>query len=82
VHAAGEEIVQASVAAGGVLSGEHGIGMEKRDLMPLMFAPADLAAQAALRASFDTTGLANPAKVLPSPAACGDAHEVPEGLWV
>ena len=82
VHAAGEEIVKASVAAGGVLSGEHGIGMEKRDLMPLMFAPADLAAQAALRAAFDTTGLANPTKVLPSPAACGDAHEVPEGLWV
>jgi glycolate oxidase len=50
--------------------------------MPLMFAPADLAAQAALRAAFDTTGLANPTKVLPSPAACGDAHEVPEGLWV
>ena len=82
VHAAGEEIVRASVAAGGVLSGEHGIGMEKRDLMPLMFGPADLAAQAALRAAFDTTGLANPTKVLPSPAACGDAHEVPEGLWV
>jgi glycolate oxidase len=82
VHAAGEEIVRASVAAGGVLSGEHGIGMEKRDLMPLMFGPADLAAQAALRAAFDTTGLANPTKVLPSPAACGDAHDVPEGLWV
>ena len=82
VHAAGEEIVRASVAAGGVLSGEHGIGMEKRDLMPLMFGPADLAAQAALRAAFDTTGLANPTKVLPSPAACGDAHEVPDGLWV
>jgi glycolate oxidase len=82
VHAAGEEIVRASVAAGGVLSGEHGIGMEKRDLMPLMFGPADLVAQAALRAAFDTTGLANPTKVLPSPAACGDAHEVPEGLWV
>ncbi len=82
VHAAGEEIVKASVAAGGVLSGEHGIGLEKRDLMPLMFAPADLAAQAALRAAFDTTGLANPTKVLPSPSSCGDAHEVPEGLWV
>jgi glycolate oxidase len=82
VHAAGEEIVEASVAAGGVLSGEHGIGLEKRDLMPLMFAPADLAAQAALRAAFDTTGLANPTKVLPSPSSCGDAHEVPDGLWV
>ena len=37
VHHAGEEIVRASVAAGGVLSGEHGIGLEKRDYMPLMF---------------------------------------------
>jgi glycolate oxidase len=82
VHAAGDEIVRVSVAAGGVLSGEHGIGLEKRDLMPLMFAPADLAAQAALRAAFDTTGLANPTKVLPSAASCGDSHEIPEGAWI
>ncbi len=82
VHAAGEEIVRASVAAGGVLSGEHGIGLEKRDLMPMMFAPADLAAQAAMRRAFDPSGLANPFKVLPSPAACGDAQHVPEGAWV
>jgi glycolate oxidase len=82
VHAAGEEIVRASVAAGGVLSGEHGIGLEKRDLMPMMFAPADLAAQAAMRRAFDPLGLANPFKVLPSPAACGDAQHVPEGAWV
>ena len=82
VHAAGEEIVRVSVAAGGVLSGEHGIGLEKRDLMPLMFGAADLAAQAALRAAFDTTGLANPTKVLPSPSSCGDAHDVPEGVWI
>ena len=47
VEAAGTEIVEASVAAGGVLSGEHGIGLEKRDLMPLMFSAVDLAAQAA-----------------------------------
>jgi glycolate oxidase len=82
VHAAGEEIVRVSVAAGGVLSGEHGIGLEKRDYMPLMFAPPDLAAQASMRAAFDPTGLANPTKVLPSPAGCGDVHEVPEGAWV
>lgn len=82
VHAAGEEIVRVSVEAGGVLSGEHGIGLEKRDLMPLMFNPDDLAAQAALRNAFDTTGLANPTKVLPSPASCGDAHSVPEGAWI
>jgi glycolate oxidase len=82
VHAAGDEIVRVSVEAGGVLSGEHGIGLEKRDLMPLMFGPADLAAQAALRAAFDTTGLANPTKVLPSPASCGDSHQVPDGAWI
>ena len=82
VHAAGEEIVRASVEAGGVLSGEHGIGLEKRDFMPLMFGPADLAAQAAMRRAFDGSGLANPFKVLPSPAACGDVQHVPDGAWV
>jgi glycolate oxidase len=82
VHRAGEEIVRASVAAGGVLSGEHGIGLEKRDLMPLMFGAVDLAAQAALRDAFDPAGLANPHKVLPSPAGCGDVHLVPEGAWI
>ena len=85
VHAAGEEIVRVSVAAGGVLSGEHGIGLEKRDLMPLMFSAVDLAAQAALRAAFDPRGLANPGKVLPSPAGCGDvqvAKAVAEGAWI
>lgn len=82
VHAAGEEIVRASVAAGGVLSGEHGIGLEKRDFMPLMFGPADLAAQAAMRRAFDPAGIANPFKVLPTAAACGDVQHVPEGAWV
>jgi glycolate oxidase len=85
VHAAGDEIVRVSVEAGGVLSGEHGIGLEKRDLMPLMFSPVDLAAQAALRDAFDPHGLANPGKVLPSPAGCGDLHvakAVAEGAWI
>jgi glycolate oxidase len=82
VHAAGEEIVRASIAAGGVLSGEHGIGIEKRDFMPLMFSEDDLAAQMALRNAFDPSGLANPGKVIPSPAACGDVHAVPDGVWI
>jgi glycolate dehydrogenase FAD-linked subunit len=85
VEAAGEEIVRVSVEAGGVLSGEHGIGLEKRDLMPLMFSAVDLAAQAALRDAFDPRGLANPGKVLPSPAGCGDlqvAKAVAEGAWI
>ena len=82
VLAAGDEIVAVSVAAGGVLSGEHGIGLEKRHMMPLMFAPADLDAQAALRAAFDPEGLSNPGKVLPSPARCADIQSVPAGAWV
>jgi len=82
VHAAGEEIVRVSVAAGGVLSGEHGIGLEKRDFMPLMFSATDLEAQARLRRSFDTTGLANPNKVLLTSASCGDMQHVPEGAWI
>ena len=82
VAAAGKEIVTVSVEAGGVLSGEHGIGLEKRDLMPLMFSTEDLAAQDALRRAFDPRLLANPDKVLPSPAGCGDIHQVPDGAWV
>jgi glycolate oxidase len=82
VQAAGEEIVRVSVEAGGVLSGEHGIGLEKRDLMPLMFSAVDLEAQARLRAAFDPRELANPGKVLPSPARCGDIVAVPQGAWI
>jgi len=86
VHVAGEEIVRASVAAGGVLTGEHGIGLEKRDLMPLMFSAVDLAAQEALRQAFDPRRLANPGKVLPSPATCAEVARVPaaaaEQTWI
>jgi glycolate oxidase len=82
VHAAGREIVKASVDAGGVLSGEHGIGLEKRDLMPLMFSETDLSAQADLRRAFDPQLISNPDKVLPNPATCGEIHSAPEGAWI
>jgi glycolate oxidase len=82
VHKAGDEIVRVSVAAGGVLSGEHGIGLEKRDLMPLLFTPADLDHQGRLRAAFDPDGVANPHKVLPEGSRCGDVQHVPEGAWI
>ncbi len=82
VHAAGEEIVRASVAAGGVLSGEHGIGLEKRDFMALMFTPTDLETQGWMRAAFDPAGRANPTKVLPTGSSCGDLQHVPEGAWI
>jgi len=82
VHAAGEEIVLASIEAGGVLSGEHGIGIEKRDLMSRMFSADDLDAQARVHEVFDPDGAANPGKVLPSGSRCGELRQVPEGLWV
>jgi glycolate oxidase len=86
VRAAGEEIIRACVAVGGVLSGEHGIGLEKRDYMPLTFTAVDLDAQACARAAFDPTGRLNPAKVLPAGSRCGelvlDAGGLPEGTWL
>jgi glycolate oxidase len=72
VHAAGTQILETCIAAGGVLSGEHGVGLEKRDLMPLMFTPEDLDAQAFLRDAFDPDGAANPGKVLPRGSRCGE----------
>jgi glycolate oxidase len=82
VLAAGEEIITACVAAGGVLSGEHGIGLEKRDYMGLIFGPDDLDAQARLREVFDPAGTCNPHKVLPAGSRCGDLQQVPEGAWI
>jgi glycolate oxidase len=82
VMAAGTEILEACVAAGGVLSGEHGIGLEKRDYMHLVFTPDDLDAQGRLRAAFDPDGMCNPLKVLPGGAGCGDVQQVPAGAWI
>jgi glycolate oxidase len=82
VMAAGAEIMKACIAAGGVLSGEHGIGLEKRDYMPLIFEPADLDAQARLREVFDPAGVCNPFKVLPAGSRCGDLQQVPDGAWI
>ena len=82
VLAAGAEIIEACVAAGGVLSGEHGIGLEKRDYMPMIFSEDDLDAQARLRDVFDPTHACNPLKVLPGGSRCGDLQSVPEGAWI
>jgi glycolate oxidase len=82
VHAAGEEIVRVSLAAGGVLSGEHGIGLEKRDFMTWQFDAPSLLAQDAVRLAFDPLSRANPDKVLPRGSRCGDHHDLPPGAWV
>ena len=82
VRAAGDAILDACIAAGGVLSGEHGIGLEKRDRMPLLYSPDDLDAQARLRDAFDPDGAANPGKILPEGSRCGEIGRVPDGTWV
>jgi len=82
VTQAGKEILEVCVAAGGMLTGEHGVGLEKRDYMHLVFSEQDLRAQAWLRDSFDPGGWCNPAKVLPGGARCGDLRSVPPGAWV
>jgi glycolate oxidase len=82
VLAAGAEMIAACVAVGGVLSGEHGIGLEKRDHMGLIFSDADLDAQRRLRLAFDPDQLCNPHKVLPSGSRCGDLQSVPAGAWI
>ena len=69
VIAAGEEILAACVAAGGTLSGEHGIGLEKAPYLPLVFSPADQAAQLALKHAFDPTLRLNPGKPFSGPVA-------------
>lgn len=86
VHQAGEEIVAACISVGGALSGEHGIGLEKRDLMPNNFSELDLDAQARLKEVFDPVGVFNPKKVLPEGSRCFDfggvRRELPDGVWV
>jgi glycolate oxidase len=90
VLSAADEVVRLCVDAGGSLSGEHGIGLEKRDFMPLVFSEDDLRAQACLRAAFDPDGRMNPRKVLPDGARCGEfaaaalarEGELPEGAWI
>jgi len=84
VHAAGAEIITASLDAGGVLSGEHGIGVEKQAYMSLMFSDDDLDHQDRLRRAFDPLCRANPGKVIPMGHSCADIQalrRVPTGVW-
>jgi glycolate oxidase len=66
----GAEILKLCVEVGGVLSGEHGIGVEKKALMGEMFSETDLAQQERLKCAFDMQGLLNPGKVFPTLHAC------------
>jgi glycolate oxidase len=68
----GAEILKLCVAVGGVLTGEHGVGVEKRDLMPAMFSETDLIAQQRVKCAFDAKGLLNPGKVFPQLHRCAE----------
>jgi glycolate oxidase len=88
--AAADELVRLCIDAGGSLSGEHGIGLEKRDFMPLVYSEDSLNVQACLRETFDPNGRMNPSKVLPDGARCGEfaaatigrEGALPEGTWI
>lgn len=70
VRAAGDEILAVCASVGGSLSGEHGIGMEKNNLMHLIFSESDLELMKKVRGVFDPTGICNPGKVFPTPGRC------------
>ena len=74
---AGGKILEVCLDAGGVLSGEHGIGMEKQEYMPLMFSQEDLDAMAKLKPAFGSGEMFNPGKIFPTGASHGARH--PEG---
>jgi glycolate oxidase len=65
-------IVKTCVDAGGSITGEHGVGVDKKAYMPSMFSEADLETFQRLRCAFDPHGLANPGKVMPTPRLCGE----------
>jgi glycolate oxidase len=65
-------IMKACVDAGGSITGEHGVGVDKKAYMPSMFSEPDLDAFQRLRCAFDPRGLANPGKVMPTPRLCGE----------
>jgi glycolate oxidase len=75
-EALGADILRLCVEVGGVLTGEHGVGVEKRDLMDTMFSPVDLDHQMRLKCAFDPDGLLNPGKVFPQLHRCAELGRV------
>jgi FAD/FMN-containing dehydrogenase len=76
VNAAMRQIMQACVDAGGTITGEHGVGLDKLDYMELIFSPASLKAQCRMRDVFDPARRANPGKVVPV-HACREWTQAP-----
>jgi len=84
---ANEDLLHACLRLGGSVTGEHGVGLDKCESLPLQFAEADLNFMARLRRTFDPDSIMNPGKLLPSHPACGEgfrptARPLPAGTWI
>ena len=86
VIAAGAATLRACIELGGSITGEHGVGLEKKAYIGLLFNEADLEAMTRVRRAFDPDGRFNPAKLFPTPASCGEVRlqpaQIPAGLWI
>jgi len=76
VKEAGRELMEVCVRAGGTITGEHGVGLDKRELLPLVFSEADMNTMLRVRAAFDPLGLCNPGKIVPMLRGCGEAKAI------
>src|SRR5712691_10739961 len=76
VKEAGRELMETCVRAGGSITGEHGVGFDKRELLPLIFSDDDMEAMLRVRAAFDPLGLMNPGKIIPMLRGCGEGRAV------
>jgi glycolate oxidase subunit GlcD len=76
VKEAGRELMEVCVGVGGTITGEHGVGLDKRELLPLVFSEADMNTMLAVRAAFDPLGLCNPGKIIPMLRGCGEGRAI------
>src|SRR5208283_1307592 len=74
VQAASAEILECCVSMGGSITGEHGVGLEKRNLMPLLFTNDDLDVMLSLRNAFNAAGVLNPGKLFPATRVCAETR--------
>src|SRR5437588_10393841 len=76
VKEAGRELMETCVRAGGSITGEHGVGLDKSDYLPLIFSEDDMDTMLRVRTAFDPTGLCNPGKIIPTPRTCSEGSAV------
>jgi len=83
---AGAATLRACIELGGSITGEHGVGLEKKAYIGMLFSESDLEAMTRVRRALDPDGRFNPAKLFPTPASCGEVRlqpaQIPAGLWI